>query len=187
MTDLHLEQILPAARSGEAWALRVVYEELAPRVHGYLVAHGAREPEDLTSEVFLTVLPRLASLTGGVPGLKTFTFSVAHARLVDDHRKRSRREPERPYEPEQDRRTSASAEQVSLEELGTERVHALLDTLPAPQREVLLLRIVADLSVDEVAHTIGKSPGAVKQLQRRGLLHLRETLRREARDELTHA
>ena len=49
----------------------------------------------------------------------------------------------------------------------------LLRELPADQRDVLALRVIADLSVDAVAEIIGRSPGAVKQLQRRGLLGLR--------------
>lgn len=53
-----LEDAVRAAQSGQPWALRAVYEELAPRVHAYLRARGASEPEDLTSEVFLTVFSR---------------------------------------------------------------------------------------------------------------------------------
>jgi RNA polymerase sigma factor (sigma-70 family) len=49
----------------------------------------------------------------------------------------------------------------------------LLRELPADQRDVLALRVIADLSVDAVAEIIGRSPGAVKQLRRRGLLGLR--------------
>ncbi|MDP9390745.1 MAG: sigma-70 family RNA polymerase sigma factor, partial [Actinomycetota bacterium] len=66
-----LGDALVAAQAGRPWALRAVYEELAPRVHGYLRARGASEPEDLTSEVFLTVFTRLATVTGGAAGLRT--------------------------------------------------------------------------------------------------------------------
>ena len=45
----------------------------------------------------------------------------------------------------------------------------MLAGLSEGQRAVLLLRVIGDLSVDEVARAIGKRPGAVKQLQRRGL------------------
>ena len=53
-------------------------------------------------------------------------------------------------------------------------LRALLDQLPADQRDVLLMRVVADLSVEQTAAAIGRSAGAVKQLQRRGLIALRE-------------
>lgn len=176
MTDALIEDVLPAAQAGEAWALRVVYEELAPRVLGYLKARGASEPEDLTSEVFLTVFPRLAGLTGGAAGLRTFTFSVAHARLVDDLRKRSRREPTVEYDPHDDPRSTPSSETLVLESLSEERVRVMLSGLNDDQRDVLVMRILGELSLEQVAQALGKSVGAVKQLQRRGLLTLKKSL-----------
>ncbi len=173
MGDERLDDVLVAAQHGEAWALRVVYEELAPRVHGYLAARGAAEPEDLTSEVFLAVFPRLPQVTGGAAGLRTLVFSVAHARLVDDLRRRSRRGFTVAYEPQLDQRTTRSSEDDALEALGTARVRALLASLPDDQRNVLLMRLVSDLTVEQVAAAMGRSPNAVKQLQRRALLALR--------------
>ena len=179
MSDARLDDVLPAAQTGEPWALRVVYETLSPQVHSYLRTRGAAEPEDLTSEVFLTVLPRLATVTGGAAGLRTFTFSVAHARLVDDLRKRSRRAPAAPYDPDLDSRTTPSSEADALVRLGHERVRRLLGTLKESQREVIALRVLGDLTVEQVAQALGTSPGAVKQLQRRGLLALRAALEAE--------
>ena len=171
-----LEDVLPAARAGQPWALRAVYEELAPRVHGYLRGRGASEPEDLTSEVFLTVFSRLATVTGGAAGLRTLVFSVAHARLVDDLRRRSRRGDAVSYETWHDDRTSASPEDEAVDRVRTDEIRALLDQLPTDQRTVLLLRVVADLGIEETARAIGRSAGAVKQLQRRGLLTLRQRI-----------
>ena len=49
---------------------------------------------------------------------------------------------------------------------------AILSSLREDQREVILLRVVADLPLDQVAKVMGKSIGSVKQLQRRALLAL---------------
>lgn len=168
-----LEDALPAAQCGQPWALRAVYDDLAPRVHGYLQARGAGEPEDLTSEVFLTVFSKLATVTGGAAGLRTLVFSIAHARLVDDLRRRSRRGDAVSYETWHDDRTTASTEDVAVDRLRAYEVRALLEELPADQRDVLLMRVVGDLSLEQTAEVIGRSTGAVKQLQRRGLLTLR--------------
>lgn len=173
MSEHQLDDVLGAAQAGQPWALRALYDELAPRVHGYLRSRGAAEPEDLTSEVFLAVFPRLATVTGGAAGLRTLVFSVAHARLVDDLRRRSRQEPTVPYDAGADSRAAPSSEDEALALLATDRVRELLAELPSDQRDVLLLRIVSDLSLEQVAVAIGRSPGAVKQLQRRGLLALR--------------
>ena len=65
----------------------------------------------------------------------------------------------------------------------TENVRALLGTLQPDQQEVIALRVVADLSLETTAEIMGKTPGAIKQLQRRALCRLRKlrpSLRRGA-------
>jgi RNA polymerase sigma-70 factor (ECF subfamily) len=115
-------------------------------------------------------------LTGGPAGLRTLLFSIAHARMVDHHRTSSRRPGALEYDPQTDRRTAPSAEDTALQSIQAATVIALLDELTDDQREVLALRLIADLTVDQVAEVVGKSPGAVKQHQRRGLIALRELL-----------
>lgn len=176
MSDTVLEAALPAAALGQAWALRVLHDTLAPRVVAYLRRHGASEPEDLTSEVFLTVFGRLATVSGGASGLRTFVFSVAHARLVDALRRQARRPEALPYDANADGRATVSAEAEAVAAISAAEVTALIDTLPGAQRDVLLMRLIGDLSVQQVAQALAKSPGAVKQLQRRGLLALQERL-----------
>lgn len=176
MGDEVPEDVFAAAVAGQAWALRALYEELAPKVTGYLTSRGASDPEDLTSEVFLAVFPKLSTVTGGLGGLRTLVFSVAHARLVDDLRRRSRRPEPVGYDPDRDRRTSPSSEEDATVALGTQRAIELLARLPDDQRDVLMLRTLADLTVDQVAAALGKSRGAVKQAQRRGLITLRAFL-----------
>ena len=104
--------------------------------------------------------------------MRTFIFSVAHARLVDHHRRAERTPHLAEYDPLNDARYSASAEDEALGSLGG--LSHTLSRLNDEQREVLVLRIVADLSIDQVAGIMGKTPGAIKQLQRRGLSALRE-------------
>lgn len=175
MADLLSDDVLHDAARGEQHALGVVYRALAPTVQAFLHARGAEDAEGLTNEVFLQVLPRIGTLTGGSAGLRTFVFSVAHARAVDDVRRRVRRPRQAPYHPEQDDRVAASAENEALGRRAS-HLRSVLDLLNDGQRSVITLRVLADLSVEETARVLGRSPGAVKQLQRRGLLALREIL-----------
>jgi RNA polymerase sigma-70 factor (ECF subfamily) len=172
------DDVVKAATSGDTDALGTVYAVLSPKVLGYLRAHGAEDPEGLTNEVFLHVLRRLGGLVGGAAGLRTFVFSVAHARLVDELRRRSRRPVERPYEPDLDSRHEPSAEYAAL--AGAEGGHLteMLERLNHDQRSVITLRILGDLTLEQTAEILGKSTGAVKQLQRRGLLTLRSMMER---------
>jgi RNA polymerase sigma-70 factor (ECF subfamily) len=171
------DDVVAAACSGQPDALRQVYEALAPTVLGYLRSRGVSDPEATTSEVFLAVLPKLADLHGGAAGLRTLVFSVAHARMVDDRRSRARRPRTVEYEPGADERPVPSAEDDAMRRIAGQRVQDVLAQLPADQAEVIRLRIIADLSIEQVAVAMGRSAGAIKQLQRRGLIALRAVLR----------
>ena len=150
-----------------------VYRRFAPGVLGYLRARGVEDPEAVTQEVFIAVLPKIGKIIGGEDGIRTLLFSIAHARAVDQHRVRVRRFPTVEYDPKLDGRSTSSAEEIMLTQADREATVALLAALKTEHREVLLLRIVADLPLEQVAKVMGKSVGSVKQLQRRALLALR--------------
>ena len=171
------DDVLAAAQAGAAWGFEVLYRDLSPVVTGYLRLHGAPDPDDLASETFLAVFRGLGGFRGGEDGLRSWVFTIAHRRLVDDRRRRSRR----PQEADDagDVLTGIAGGDVEddvLARLGAERVHRMCGDLPADQRSVLLLRVLADLTVEQVAAVMGRSVGSVKALQRRGLRRLREEL-----------
>lgn len=167
------ETLLAAAQRGTTWACTTIWVTYAPMVSAFLTARGSREPEDLTSEVFLSLFERLEAFVGGEAELRSFVFSIAYRRLVDELRMRSRRGEAAEWTAESDPRQSPSAEVEALARLDGARSLALLDTLPPDQRDVMVLRIIADLTVEQVAVVLGKRPGAVKALQRRALENLR--------------
>jgi RNA polymerase sigma-70 factor (ECF subfamily) len=171
------DDVLAAAQAGAAWAFEVLYRDLSPAVTGYLRLHGALDPDDLASETFLAVFRGLADFSGDEDGLRSWVFTIAHHRLVDDWRRRSRR-PQLADEADDQLPETAGGdvEDDVLTRLGTETVHRLCASLPADQRSVLLLRVLADLTVEEVAAVVGRSVGSVKALQRRGLRRLRAEL-----------
>ena len=164
------EDVVADAVAGRPAALTAVYQALAPTVRGYLLARGSEDPDGLTNEVFVQVIPRLPHLHGGESGLRALVFSVAHARLVDELRRRSRRPQLTAYDASADRRRVVSAED---EVTGDAALIALLDDLTPEQRDVLVLRVVADLSVEQTAQVLERTPGSVKQLHRRALASLR--------------
>lgn len=170
------DAILDAARSGAPWAFERLYADLAPAVAGYLRLQGSFEPEDLSSDVFLGVFAGLRSFEGTEQQFRSWVFTIAHRRLIDERRSRIRR----PVTPTDDVETldhrAGDAEEDALTAVGRRRVYELCAELSADQREVLLLRIVADLTVEQIASVVGKSSGAVKQLQRRALTALRKKL-----------
>ena len=167
------DDVVERARAGDSEALGILFRAWSPRVAGYLRARGAEDPEELTSEVFLQVFRKLGTVHGGVRGLRTFVFSVAHARMVDDVRSRGRRPRPASYDEAHDTRVAPSAESEALDREAAQRAVDLLALLGEEQRAVIALRVIGQLSIEETASALGKSSGAVKQLQRRGLVRLR--------------
>ena len=103
-------------------------------------------------------------------------FKLAHNRLIDAKR-RARRRPERlmALVPEVQPRGGAASD--TSHSTDAEEVAAVLSRLSRDQATVLLLRVVGDLTVPEVARVLGKHPqGAVKALQRRGLAAIRREI-----------
>lgn len=171
--------VLAAAQANAPWAFDRLYRALAPKVVGYLRLQGASDPEDLASEVFLGAFSRIGAFSGTEEQFRSWLFTIAHRRWVDDRRRQARR-PRPASEAEiQDAPAPGSTEHAALSRLSEERVRALCDRLVPDQRDVLLLRLVGGLTVPEVAETVGKSPGAVAALQRRGIVALRKILERE--------
>lgn len=167
------DETVADARSGVASAVEAVYRDLAPRLVGYLSVRGAEDPEALTNDVFLAVIPRLSTIEGGAEGLRRFVYSVAHRRYIDEVRRRARRPSQVGYEPDMDPRVVDSAETTAVDLASLTEVSAHLHQLTEEQLEVVSLRIIADLSLVETAEILGRSVGSVKQLQRRALVSLR--------------
>lgn len=171
----HPPERIAAAQRGDARAWRAIYEELAPALLGYARLRGARDPEDLVGEVFLHVARKIEAFDGTPAGFRSWVFTIAHHRLVDDHRARERR-PVVLVDAPIERAAPDAPDLDAIEHLDTEHLVALLERLTPEQRDVLLLRLVSGLTIEEIAGIVGRSIGSTKQLQRRGLGALRKAL-----------
>lgn len=174
------DSVLAAARSGDGWAVERLYSALAPAVAGFFRLQRAPEPDDLTSEVFVGVLRNLRSFRGDEDNFRAWVFTIAYRRLADARRAAERLPVVEPLEavgdpPEAEADVEADVDRL----LATHRVRALCARLPAAQRDVLLLRLVGRMTVAEIAHVMGRSRGAVKALQRRGLAAMARAVDRE--------
>jgi RNA polymerase sigma-70 factor (ECF subfamily) len=147
-----------------------LYENHFERVYAFVVRRvGNRaETEDLTAEVFHHALANLKRFEWrGIP-FAAWLFRIA-ANLISDRWQRSGREVT-------DDAALAEAQAGTSEMKEVERratLFRLVDTLPAEQRRVVVLRFVEEKSIKEVAREIRKTEGAVKQLQFRALTTLR--------------
>jgi RNA polymerase sigma factor (sigma-70 family) len=174
------QALLEAARRGNETAWAEIYRDLSPAVLGYLRGSRAPEPEDTLGEVFLEVARDVAKFEGDQRQFKAWVFTIAHHRMIDARRHAGRRPVQLVAEPpEPITEPISDAADEALARIGAEEVQRVLGILSPDQRAVLLLRILGDLSIEDTAVAVGKRPGAVKQLQRRGLATLKRELERK--------
>ena len=175
------KSVLSAARTGAEWAWAELYREHAPAVLGYLRARRAPDPEDVLGEVFLQLARDLPRFEGDAGAFRAWVFTVAHRRLLDDFRKRRRRpQAEGGHALDELDAGVGDAEEEALASLREQQIAKIIARLSPDQQSVVLLRVVADLTIDQVARVMGKRPGAVKALQRRGLAALKREMSKEA-------
>jgi len=161
------EGILRAAQAGGDWAWRELYSSVASAAYGYLKARGASDPDDLLGEVFLHVVRAIRSFSGGEDGFRAWVLTIARRRVIDDLRRRSAR-PELVWEANLETLGPiGNVELQALAGLEAARVLEAIRELSPDQQDVVLLRLLGDLSLEEIAGIVGKSVGAVKQLQHR--------------------
>jgi RNA polymerase sigma-70 factor (ECF subfamily) len=151
------------ARFGE------LYEENFARIYAYVARRvGSRpEAEDVTADVFREALASLGNFEWRGAPFVAWLLRIA-SRAVADHYRRAGRE---------SGRAGAEAEPHDPRELERHVIlFQLVDRLPEAQGRVIHLRFVEQKSIREIAAALGRSEGAVKQLQLRAIENLRAQL-----------
>ena len=173
--------VLSAARTGAPWALEALYREFHPPVLAFLRARAPSEAEDLASDVFVAVAEGLGRFEGDEDGFRSWLFTITYRQVGQLRRRLGRRRTDPfPVDEVDERVPPGDAESDAMAVIGTQAALDMIATLPPAQGEVLLLRVVADLPVDEVARIVGKRPTAVRAPQHRAIVGL---ARRAAVDE----
>jgi RNA polymerase sigma-70 factor, ECF subfamily len=171
---------LVGARRREPAAVTRLHTAYAPDLFRFFLAAVGDRPtaEDLTGDVFKSAIEDLPRFHGPVEALGGWLFQIARHDL-SDYRRRARNR----IQPLDDLLEEAAAaggvldpEELALDRVEGGRVLAALRQLTSDQREVLVLRLVADLTASEVAGILHKSTEAVKALQHRGLASLARVL-----------
>jgi RNA polymerase sigma-70 factor (ECF subfamily) len=181
----HFEQVVDAVRAGAESAAAVLFDALQPSLLRYLRWEEPGAADDLAGETWLAVAERIQDFTGDEVALRAWVFSVARRRLAD-YRRRGARRRTQPVAPEDLVEVLGGEDPADLvlEALSAQQViDHLVAALSPEQAEVLVLRIVARLSVEDVAQMLGKRPGTVRVIQHRALRRLsREIVDDKSRD-----
>jgi RNA polymerase sigma-70 factor, ECF subfamily len=173
---------LAGARRRDPTAISRVYTAYAPALYRFFVAAlGDRHTaEDLTGAVFVSAIQSLPGFRGPVEALGGWLFRIARHDLFDFRRQQARTPRIESLDDALDEVALAAGaddpEELALERIEGDRMLAALRHLSPDQRDVLLLRMAGGLTAPEVASIVGKTTGAVKALQHRGLASLARVL-----------
>ena len=159
------EQTLVEAAQADPARFLDLYERHFHRVWAYVIRRTANraEAEDVTSEVFRRALENLRGYEWRGTPFAAWLLRIAANALAHRWERAARESGDPPPE--------AAESDADLERRAM--VFQLVERLPDVQRRVIELRYVEEKSLHEVAEELGKTEGAVKQLQRRALENLR--------------
>jgi RNA polymerase sigma-70 factor (ECF subfamily) len=171
--------VLAEAQAGNDDQFAVLWRDANPALLRYLRVLAPENADDIAAETWVHVVRGLTRFVGDEAAWRAWLFTTARRRLIDQVRTR-KRHPAEPLEDVSvaDLPRSPDAAQVALDNLATQSAIALLGQLPAPQADVIMLRVVAGLDTDAVAEILGKTPGNVRVMAHRGLKRLEELLGR---------
>jgi RNA polymerase sigma-70 factor (ECF subfamily) len=171
--------LLSAAQGGDEAAFARLWRDAHPALLRYLRVVSGGDPEDVASDTWATVAARLRRFRGDEADWRAWLFATARRRAIDDGRRRTRlrvvpvREvPDLDWPGVVGPADPPDPADLVVANWSVATAIAAVRRLPPLQAEVVMLRSVAGLSVEEVARLLGVSPGAVRVAAHRGLKKL---------------
>jgi RNA polymerase sigma-70 factor, ECF subfamily len=177
-TQTRVVALVELAKKGDAEAFGQLYDNYVSTIYRYIYYRvgGHALAEDLTSETFLRALRSLTSFRWQGRDFGAWLVTIAR-NLVADHFKSGRFRLEVATGEILDYDSAADGpEDDVLAMLTNEALVTALKKLGTDQQECLVLRFLNGLSVTETARVLGKSDGAIKQLQLRAIRNLAKLL-----------
>ena len=180
--SLRLRALVDLARDGDSEAFGQLYDHYSPGIYRF-VYYRVSSPqlaEDLTSETFMRGLRAIQRFSWQGKDFGAWLTTIAR-NLIADHFKSSRSRLEIVSETVPESRTATGAEDEVMSLLSNEMLFEAVNALPREQRDTVLMRFIQGLSIAQTAAVLGRSEGAVKQLQLRAVRGLATSMSGDAR------
>jgi len=179
MTDTD-EQLLVEAAQLDLSRFAELYDRHFERVFAFVIrrVRNRDAAEDVTATVFHHALAHLRSFESRGAPFGAWLIRIAANAIVDRARRAGREVADSDALPDAGALPADDLERAEE----SAQLFRLVDALPDDQRAVIVDRFVADRSIRETAERLGRSEGAIKQLQHRALETLRRRLRAPAED-----
>jgi RNA polymerase sigma-70 factor, ECF subfamily len=170
-------QLLQRAAAGDESAFAQLWRSSHPGLLRYLsVVFGPDVAEDVASEAWLKVILNLDGFSGDERAFRTWLAVIARNIAIDRGRYLARRKERlEPNVAEHHRASSPDAAEEAMEALSTRAALDLVATLPPAIAEMVFLRVVMGMDGPQVAHLVGRSPGAVRVAVHRALKTLAQS------------
>ena len=180
VSESDLEAALKAAQSGDEMAFATLWRENNSRLTKFVQSRTYKSDldfEEIVSETWLNVARDVRKFKGDYSGFTAWVYSIARNRIVDASRKRDRTI--RPQEELEEAFWIPSGQNIEKDfeaDEGVKKIIEEINKLPSAQAEVLMLRVIGDLSVEDVAKIVKKNTNSVRVLAHRGLTSLKEAM-----------
>ena len=178
MSNDNESKLIKLAIAGDEAALAALYERYVDAIYRYVVyrVNDRYVAEDITADVFLRVVESLSQYDErGVPFV-AWLYRISHARVIDYWRRTNRR-PTVPIDSLAGHEEHSDDAGLATDVLQHRALSDALQKITAEQQEVLVLKFMQGLSNEEISQIVGKTIGAVKALQHRGLEALARLLK----------
>jgi RNA polymerase sigma-70 factor (ECF subfamily) len=165
-------ELIQRARSADPQALSAIYEHFAQGIFRYIYYRvgDVETARDVQSEVFLRMLEGIEHYEDRGWSISAWLYRIAHDRTIDVLRRRERQQT-RPLDTWFESGDEYNDEGIDQADRVT--LYTSMNQLAPDHRQVLLLRFVYDLSLQETARQMGRSVGSIKSLQHRAVHALR--------------
>jgi RNA polymerase sigma-70 factor (ECF subfamily) len=165
-------ELLEKARQLDTDALAQIHDRYYGPVFSYIVFRVSQRElaEDMASEVFLRFLRALHARQAPQSTLRGWLFSVA-GHIVNDHHRHSYRHPQVQISDALEHPGGSLDSTIEVRMLVDDLRRAVTE-LTDEQQQIIALRFGSELPIQDVARTLGKTEGAVKQLQARAVAAL---------------
>lgn len=167
-------KIIEAAQAGDLDALASLYDTHINQVYRYAVARlsNVHDAEDVAEEIFLKMLAGLPSYEWRKVPFAAWLMRIARNEVVSFARRNTRRSRDTELPEEIVDRGNHDPAETTERRLALEDLRKAVALLPEAQRDVIVLRFAAGLSVADTARALGKNENNVKVLQHKGMQRL---------------
>ena len=175
MTEEELKQFLKQAQSGDSQAFGRIYDEFADKLYRFIFFRvGHREiAEDVLSDTFVKSWQKIHQINSP-KSLSAWLYQIARNNIIDYYR--LKKESVALEEIADTLEDAVNPIEIINATMQQKKILDVLNQLPTEQRQVIQYRFFEDLSNEEIAFILNKTEGAIRVIQNREIIRMKELL-----------